>query len=151
VIAGAEDERSPGYAAEILRAIADLRLEDRVILIGQVEGDERWSLYDAADVFVLPSHSENFGIVVAEAMARRCPVVVTDGVQSCSHVIAAGAGKVVLGDVGSLARAMDEVLANPERKKIWGEAGRRYAEVHFRWSSIAEQIRQMYEACIGAV
>lgn len=150
VIAGSEDPHAPGYERKIKAAVDHLGLRNRVTMLGNVVSDNRWPLLDQADVFVLPSHSENFGIVVGEAMARRCPIVVTDAVQSCSHVIAAGAGKVVPGDVSSLARGIDEVVANPRRKSIWGEAGRRYAEKHFRWASIAEQIRNMYEACIAA-
>jgi glycosyltransferase involved in cell wall biosynthesis len=92
VIAGAADERTPGYDAEIREAVSRLGLSDRVRLLGPVAAADRWGVYDAADVFVLPSHSENFGVVVTEAMACGVPVVGTDAVQSCEHVTAAGAG-----------------------------------------------------------
>jgi glycosyltransferase involved in cell wall biosynthesis len=147
-IVGEEDSRAPGYEREIRNAIERLGLDPRVTLLGPVYGDDRWSLFDAADVFVLPSHSENFGIVVAEAMARACPVVVTDTVQSCDHVALANAGEIVPGNASELAAALDRVLSNREINKAYGDAGREYAEQHFRWDKIAREIRQMYDRCL---
>jgi glycosyltransferase involved in cell wall biosynthesis len=81
-------------------------------------------------------------------MARGCPVVVTDAVQSCEHVRAAGAGEVVPCDVAALAAALDQVLAEPRRRHACGEAGREYARQHFRWEKIANEVRHMYEDCL---
>jgi glycosyltransferase involved in cell wall biosynthesis len=147
-IAGGEDDRAPGHALEVQQTIARLQLQDRVIQLGAVDSQRRWAMFDGADVFALSSHSENFGIVVAEAMARGCPVVVTDAVESSAHVLAAGAGEVVPRDVAALTSALDRVLANPERRKQYGEAGRDYAQRHFRWEQIALQVEQMYQDCL---
>ena len=106
-------------------------------------------MYDGADVFVLPSHSENFGVVVGEAMARGCPVVVTEGVQSSEHVRVGRAGEVVPFDVEALAMALDRLLAQPELRRTYGEGGRMYAAEYFRWARIAGQIHRMYDACLG--
>jgi glycosyltransferase involved in cell wall biosynthesis len=148
-IVGEEDNRAPGYKNEIRRAVERLGLERRVSLREAVYGDDRWALFDAADVFVLPSHSENFGIVVGEAMALACPVVVTDSVQSCSHVVAANAGEVVSGNPSALAEALDRVLSSPKQKQAFGESGRAYAEQHFRWGRIAHEVRKMYDDCLA--
>jgi glycosyltransferase involved in cell wall biosynthesis len=148
-IAGGEDPHALGYADQIWRAIERLGLSDRVKLLGAVSPAERWAMYDGADVFVLPSHSENFGVVVGEAMARGCPVVVTEGVQSSEHVRAGRAGEVVPFDVEALATALDRLLAQPELRRTYGEGGRLYAAEHFRWARIAGQIHRMYEACLG--
>ena len=148
-IVGAADSHAPGYQSEVLSAVKKLQLQDRVALLGDVNGDARWALFDGADVFVLPSHAENFGIVVAEAMARSCPVVVTDAVQSCTHVVAAGAGEVVAGDVPTLASTLDRMLGDADRRKAYGESGQAYAERHFAWDEIARQIRQMYDECLA--
>jgi glycosyltransferase involved in cell wall biosynthesis len=147
-IAGGADAHSPEHEAEVTRAIERIGLQKRVALLGGVSGDDRWAMFDGADVFVLPSHAENFGIVVAEAMARGCPVVVTDAVQSCAHVTAAGAGEVVRRDVRALAQSLDRVLAEPQLRDTYGNAGRAYAAEHFRWECIAEQVRQMYADCL---
>ena len=147
-IAGAADPHMPEHAAEVQRAIERLGLHDRVSMLGPVSGDERWAMFDGADAFVLPSHAENFGIVVAEAMARGCPVVVTDTVQSSEHVAAAGAGQVVPRDVAALAAALDRVISQPELRRACGETGRAYALEHFRWDRIAQQVYQMYRDCL---
>lgn len=148
-LAGGSDPHAPAHEQEVRNAIDKYHLSKRVIMLGHVAGDQRWAMYDSADLFVLPSHSENFGIVVAEAMARGCPVVVTEAVQSCTHVRAAGAGEVVSGDVDELAATIDRLLAQPELRTAYGEAGRRYAYEHFRWEQIAKQIYAMYCDCLN--
>jgi glycosyltransferase involved in cell wall biosynthesis len=150
VIAGANDPRTPNHDRDIRDAIKRFGLENRVQMLGFVPPSERWSIYDGADAFVLPSQSENFGVVVAEAMARSCPVVVTDAVQSCSHVAAAEAGEVVHCDVDALAQALDRIVSDAARRQRYGEAGRKYAEQHFRWDRIAPKICAMYDRCLSA-
>jgi glycosyltransferase involved in cell wall biosynthesis len=145
-VAGGPDDHAPGYEAAVRAAVDRLGLAGRVALLGPVEGAARWGLFDGAAAFVLPSRSENFGIVVAEAMARGCPVVVTDGVQAADHVLAAGAGRVVPFAVEPLAAALDAVLAAPGAA---GEAGRRYAADHFTWDRVAAAVRGLYDECVG--
>jgi glycosyltransferase involved in cell wall biosynthesis len=147
-IGGGEDDRAPGYGLEVERAIQRLGLQNQVVLLGPVEQNRRWAMFDGADVFVLPSHSENFGIVVAEAMARGCPVIVTDAVDSSAHVQAASAGEVVPCNVPALASALDRVLASSERRQSYGEAARDYARQNFRWDEIAVLVEAMYRNCL---
>jgi glycosyltransferase involved in cell wall biosynthesis len=148
-IAGGEDPHAPGHAQEICQAIDKLGLGERVTTLGPVSPAERWAMFDGADVFVLPSHSENFGIVVAEAMARGCPVIVTDAVQSCEHVRAASAGDVVPDDVAALAAALERMISQPVLRRACGASGRNYAQEHFRWNQIATQICDLYRDCLS--
>jgi len=147
-IAGGADDHAPGHEAEVRAAIDTLRLNDRVAVLGRISPTDRWSLFDGAAVFALPSHSENFGIVVAEAMARGTPVVVSEEVQSCEHVNVAKAGRVVPLDVDALAGALDELLVEPIGRAAIGERGWRYARDHFCWDQVALRIRAMYEGCL---
>jgi glycosyltransferase involved in cell wall biosynthesis len=149
-IAGGPDPHAPGYEKEVRRAIDQLGLRDRVVLLGPVTPADRWGLFDGAAAFVLPSHAENFGIAVAEAMARGCPVVVSDRVQACEHVTAAGVGRVVPPDVAPLADALEAVLAEPSARTRMGEAGRRYAAAQFDWNRVAVRLLAMYRECAGA-
>jgi glycosyltransferase involved in cell wall biosynthesis len=141
-VVGGPDDHAPGYEAEIRANIDRLGLRKRVALLGPIEGEARWGLFDGAAALALPSHSENFGIVVAEAMARACPVVVTDGVQAADHVTAAGAGHVVPPAVEPLAAALDSVLSCSAARPSLGEAGRRYAAEHFTWDRVAAAVRR---------
>jgi glycosyltransferase involved in cell wall biosynthesis len=147
-IAGGPDPHAPGYLDQVRQQIERLGLQDRALLLGAVPAAERWQLFDGAAVLVLPSHSENFGIVVAEAMARGCPVVVSDAVQAAEHVSAAGAGQIVPLDMGALAAALTPFVTASFLRAELGEAGRRYAAQHFRWDSIAKQIHMMYCTCL---
>jgi glycosyltransferase involved in cell wall biosynthesis len=148
-IAGGPDEHAPRYADEVREAVGRLGLASRVALLGAAQPAERWELLDGADLFVLPSHSENFGIVVAEAMARAVPVVVSDAVQSCEHVTASGAGRVVPLDVAALAAAIGELLADPSGRKEMGARGQLYAEQRLSWHAAATQIAALYRRCAG--
>jgi glycosyltransferase involved in cell wall biosynthesis len=147
-IVGGSDERTPRHDAEIRREAQRLGIAERVFLLGPVAPPERWSMFDGATVFVLPSHSENFGVVVAEAMARGVPVVVTDAVQSCTHVRAAGAGKVVPVDADAVAAGLDVLLSDPAACRRAGAAGRQYVREYLGWESIAGRIGAMYESCM---
>lgn len=84
--AGTEDD---------LRQLSDsLGLQPRVTWVGMLDGDAKWGAYRSAEVFALPSHSENFGIVIAEALACGVPVLISDKVNIWREVADAGAGLV---------------------------------------------------------
>ena len=145
-IAGGADARCPDHPARIRDTIARLGLSDRIALLGAVGSADRWSLFDGATAFVLPSHSENFGMVVAEAMARACPVVVTQGVQSKAIVLEAGAGAVVPPNPDEIATALDRLVTDPNAASAAGIAGREYVRTRLTWDSAATRIRTMYRA-----
>ena len=69
-----------------------LGVADRILWTGMLEGPAKWSALRAAEVFVLPSHQENFGIAVAEALAAGVPVLVSTKVNIWREIVAAGAG-----------------------------------------------------------
>ncbi|HZY86341.1 MAG TPA: glycosyltransferase [Gemmataceae bacterium] len=148
-VAGGPDEHEPRYADAVRAEVERLGLAGRVALLGAVAPAQRWALLDGAAAFVLPSRSENFGVVVAEAMARGVPVVVSDSVQSCEHVAVADSGRVVPLQVEALADALDGLLAAPELRQEMGRRGQDYARRHFAWPAIAECIAAAYTSCLG--
>jgi glycosyltransferase involved in cell wall biosynthesis len=78
-----------------LKGIAEsLGISDRVLWPGMLTGDDKWGAFMAAEAFVLPSHQENFGIVVAEALASGTPVLISNKVNIWREIQAAGAGIV---------------------------------------------------------
>jgi glycosyltransferase involved in cell wall biosynthesis len=149
-IVGGPDPHEPAFPDQVRREIERLGLQDRAAMLGPVSGAARWQLYDGAAAFVLPSHSENFGIVVAEAMARGCPVVVTETVQAAEHVRAAGAGFVVPLQADAVASTLTRLLREGDVRATTATAGRRYAADHFRWDAIAAQILDLYRTCLNS-
>ena len=145
LIAGGADAHIPEHAQQVCEKINLIGETSRVRLVGEIPPDQRWKMYDSAEVFVLPSHAENFGIVVAEAMARGCPVAITDQVQASEHVIAAQAGIVVTCSIPALTAALTTLLADSTRRLTCGEAGLAYARTNFDWQCVAVSVRRMYE------
>jgi glycosyltransferase involved in cell wall biosynthesis len=135
-------ERDPDTAARLVALIREKGLEDRVSLAGELAGSELDALYDAADVFVLPTFYEGYGMAVAEALARGLPIVST--ATGAIAAIVNGAGILVPpGDVEALATALSRIVASQElrgkmagearairvRLADWNDASRRMAEV----------------------
>ena len=100
-------EGSPEYVSYIASLIAELQLESYVKWCGYVDGPEKCLLFRSASALVLPSLSENFGFVVAEAMAEGCPVFVSEGVGLACLVKTLECGEVFpIGDEATLVEAL---------------------------------------------
>jgi glycosyltransferase involved in cell wall biosynthesis len=82
------------YAESLKQTVAGLGIESRVTWTGMLVGAVKWGALRAADVFILPSHQENFGIAVAEALACRLPVLISNKVNIWREIDADGAGLV---------------------------------------------------------
>ena len=81
-----------GWSAELQQIVSDAGLTERVHWPGLLRGDVKWGAFFASEVFILPSHQENFGIAVAEALGCGCPVLLADKVNIASEIEADGAG-----------------------------------------------------------
>jgi starch synthase len=106
-------------------------------------------LYSHAAVFACPSVYEPFGLINLEAMACETAVVAS-AVGGIVEVVEDGKTGILVppSRPDALAEALDEVLANPERAREMGRAGRRRVEAQFSWASIAERTEQVYGEAI---
>jgi glycosyltransferase involved in cell wall biosynthesis len=147
VIAGTDDE---GYQAEVEALAHSMGVRDRVIFVGPASDSHKWALYEHAELFVLPSYSENFGNVVAEAMAMGCPVIVTPEVGIADIVKAAGAGVVTSGAPDQLAAAITGLLMDGERCREAGRRGRETVRALLSWDGVAAQTEQLYRRVMSA-
>jgi glycosyltransferase involved in cell wall biosynthesis len=106
-------------------------------------------LYRSADLFVLPSHSENFGLVVAEALASGVPVITTRGTP-WEELVAHRCGWWVEKTTDSLAEALRDAMSRTdEERREMGERGRQLIEQKYTWSSVAAQMKSVYEWVLG--
>ena len=141
IIAGNDEE---DYLPQ-LKALAESEgVKDRLRFIGEVSDVHKWALYENAIMFILPSYSENFGNVVAEAMAVACPVIVTKEVGLASLVLETGAGVVADGEPALLAKAVNELRSDEVRRKCYGIAGQRTVNAKLSWGAAAVQLAEMY-------
>lgn len=134
-----------GYRAKVERMIREQGLGDSVILIGEVQGREKEALLGNAEVFVLPSYSENFGIVVAEALAWGLPVITTTGTP-WEEIEKIGAGWWVEPKEEALRGALNDVLGkSKDELREMGKRGRHLIEEKYGWREAAEKVIRGYE------
>lgn len=140
----------PAYMAELKKSASDLHLTDRIIFTGMLQGVAVREAYRAAEIFVLPSLQENFGIAVAEAMAAGCPVVVSEQVNLETDIQKAKAGIVCTSDIESTAAAMKTLLADESLRVQMGANGRTLVQEKFCWSKAASELTGVYEDILSS-
>jgi glycosyltransferase involved in cell wall biosynthesis len=138
-IAGAGDA---AYTRALTDLVAALSLGDQVKLVGPVHGDEdKALLFAGADLFVAPSHRENFGIAIAEALAHGLPVIASRGTP-WRGLEERGAGLWVQNDPESLASAIVRASALPLAEM--GLRGRAWVQEAFSWDRAAADMIAVY-------
>jgi glycosyltransferase involved in cell wall biosynthesis len=114
VIAGPDQE---GWEVILKKRAHALGIADRIHWPGMLTGHFKWGAFRACEAFVLPSHQENFGIVVAEAMAASRPVLITNKVNVWREVQADGAGLVANDDGHGILDILDRYFALPQEER----------------------------------
>lgn len=141
IIAG-PDER--GHSKYLKKLIKKLKLEQDITFMDAVYGEDKLSLLSSASLFVLPTLDENFGIVIAEALFCKIPVITTQGAPwpeiekyQCGWWIPIGTHYLI--------RTFRVALSLPESTlKGMGINGRRWVENNFSWDEVATQMYQVY-------
>lgn len=147
LIAGHDED---GLAVNLRTIAEECGVRDRVrFLPRQIAGADKEALFGAARLFALPSLSENFGNVVAEAMVRGLPVVVTAGVGAAEIVEASGGGVIAPSAPQDFAATLAGLLESDERLAAMGAAGALYARERLSWDNIARQFGELYSDISG--
>jgi glycosyltransferase involved in cell wall biosynthesis len=133
------------YENRIKNQIERSILGKNTTITGFVTGEVKNSLLARADLFVLPSYYENFGIAVAEAMAAGIPVVISDRVDLHPAVAAAAAGWVTACQLEDLTNTLAMAITNPEIRQQRGKNARDLVLNQYSWSAIAEQLLTVYQ------
>lgn len=146
VLAGPGDEP---YVASLRERARAMRVEDRVEFPGLVTGEMKLSLYQAASVFALPTSQENFGLVLAEAMACGTPVVTTRGVDIWPELESSGGAIVTEASASAFAGAIEALLSDRSKRHAMSVAARSSI---FSWldeASVLSRYVEMYSRAAG--
>ncbi len=139
----------PADYAQKLRALcAELGIAKRVTFPGFLSGKAKQQILSDADLFILPSYSENFGIAVIEAMAAGLPVLLSDQVNLHADVSDADAGWVVPASVEGITQGLHTALDARQNWKTIGHNGQQLVQQHYTWSTVAAQLEDNYSSII---
>lgn len=122
------------------RLISKLNLEENIYLIGQIEGNEKELFFSGADLFVLPSHNENFGNVYAESLSYGTPIVASTNTP-WEEVEKENCGKWVMNTVKDTSEAMNQMLIKD--KEELNKLSKNYIK-KFDWKNIALEFKKFY-------
>jgi glycosyltransferase involved in cell wall biosynthesis len=133
-----------GYRAKLDQLVMSLRLEGTVLFTGPLRGSAKESILSSADLFVLPSHSENFGNVVAEALARGLPVVTTTATP-WREIVAQDCGWYVDPTIDAVSEALAAAmnLSDGDRRRM-GARGRALVQRKYSWERVGREMAAVY-------
>jgi glycosyltransferase involved in cell wall biosynthesis len=146
VMVGA-DEGDAGGRAALQRQIAEAGLDNEVVLTGEVDDDTLARWYSAADLFVLFSHYEAFGLVYVEAMAYGMPVL-THAVGATTEILRSGATVVPPYDRDAALAALVRMVEDQRFRTSLGAEARRLVQNTYAWDVVARTYGHVYEEAI---
>ena len=139
-VAGPDND---GYLPE-MKALAEHLHSKRVVFRGPLFGEKKWHAYRTADLFVLPTHTENFGVTVAESLAAATPAIVTKGAP-WSGLENHRAGWWIDIGIDPLVACLEQTLALPAaRLAEMGRAGREWMKKDYSWDRVGIQLSIAY-------
>lgn len=146
VIAGPDEA---GHRHELESLAQRLHLESMIKFIGPVSGDDKRDAFAAADLFILPTHSENFAIVVAEALGAGIPVITTRGAP-WEELQTHDCGWWVDISVGAIKNALlDAIHRAPAELKEMGKRGKALVTDKYTWAQLAQKSIRLYDWLLG--
>ncbi|MFM7291816.1 MAG: glycosyltransferase [Planctomycetia bacterium] len=141
------DER--GHVQEVQAILRDGGVLDRTTITGTLLGDRKTGFYLASDVFILPTISENFGLVIGEALAHRLPVITTTGAP-WPGIVERRCGWWVDPAPAAVLAAMREALGTPrEALAAMGGRGAAWITTDFTWAAEAQALLETYRWLLG--
>lgn len=143
VIAGPDNESFKPKVESMLRQAG---VHDRTTFTGMLVGDDKLAALNDADLFTLPSYTENFGISVIEALACGLPVVISDRVNIWREIKEGGGGEVEPPDPDRFAGRIMDMLADRDRLKSYSERGIETVSTLFDWPTIGQRLEDAYQA-----
>jgi glycosyltransferase involved in cell wall biosynthesis len=136
---------TPSYLAALKATVDELGLHDRIEFVGDVRGEKKEALFDETNVVIVPSHVENFAMIVAESLAHGIPVIASKGTP-WRDLEMYRCGLWVDNQPESLAAAICTMREMPLDEM--GKRGRRWMQDQYSWDRVSAQMFQLYRECI---
>jgi glycosyltransferase involved in cell wall biosynthesis len=147
IIAGPDEA---GHRDFLEKKITVARLQEDISFAGPVSGDAKTAMYQKSEIFVLPTHSESFGVAIAEALAHGVPVLTTTSAP-WPDLESRDCGWLADPTVESLSGKLLEATKLPAATlSKMGSHGRAYVASGFSWQRVATKFSQLYESLISA-
>jgi len=147
VMAGPDQE---GLKSELKKQAAKLGISSRITWPGMLVGDQKWGAFFASEVFCLPSHQENFGIVVAEALACGKPVLISNKVNIWREIEIDGAGIVSDDTSSATAKSLfDWIALTPTTRLIMQESAKRCFKTRFQSDVMVQNLLKIIQPTLN--
>lgn len=134
------------YQLQLTRLARQLGIDKCVYFLGFVCGKEKLSLYQAADVLVLPTYQENWGLVLTESLACGTPVITTKGTDIWRELESSNAAVITKIDPESIGSDLTQLLYDSSKLKKMGQKGRRWVFTEFDVNRIASAYERLYKS-----
>ena len=141
LIAGTGDEP---YEAQLRQLVKERALTEQIAFVGFVTGKEKVSLYQAAHLFVLPTHQENWGFVLLESLACGTPVITTKGVDIWPELESTGGAVIADASPDAIADAIVALLSDDPRRQSMGVKGRDWVLRNLTVERVLDRYEQLY-------
>lgn len=140
-----DEEKS--YESKVKAKVKELGLENQFVFTGPLSDDKKWEAYARADLFVLPTYSENFGIVVAEALWAGVPVITTKGTPWSDLVSHKAGWWIDLPPTETLDNALRRAFAADNLRQL-GVNGHQLVENKYTWPAVCKAMVKGYERIV---
>ncbi len=140
VIAG---DGPPDYVSKLKAKVAASPQTDRIEFTGWLDEDKKHAMLGGASLLALPSHQENFGLCVMEALSHSVPVLVSPNVNLAAEIVSANAGWIAAVDKDALTAKLTEALADDEELAKRGRAGKQLSQ-RYTWENVATGLVDLY-------
>ncbi|MEN0019916.1 MAG: glycosyltransferase [Planctomycetota bacterium] len=147
LIAGPGDD---SYVAELKQRVTDLGLDGTTAFLGMVSGPDKVSLYEAADMMVLPTSQENYGYVFFESLAAGTPLITTPGVDTSAELASSGAAWIVEQDATRIADEIQKHTGDLEHLASLGRAARTWVLDRMDPAAVCAEFADVYARAKGA-
>ena len=132
------------YVLKLKTMVGSSSQRDRILFTGWLDGGKKDAVLSGASLLVLPSHQENFGLCVLEALSHSVPVLVSPHVNLAEEIVLANAGWIATVDKDTLISRLSEALGDEEERARRGHAGKELSQ-KYSWDTAAKKLVDLYK------